>query len=164
MKKFDTTYLNIDNERRERHGEIWKTSERAALSELLSAGATLQDMCVQLKRPAAGVVSKLCGMSLLVYDSDTGLYFHNKANEVPFKPKPPTKENTMQANIEVKTFICGTDAKPMSDADIFAHIARIEREIKDLSAIQSRPKKLDAMVAAKQADIAALVAYVDGRA
>ena len=67
------------------------------------------------------------------------------------------------ATIETKTFIEGIDAANLSDEQVFKKIASLENSIKVWSAIENKPKKLDALIEQTKADIKALVAYVDGR-
>lgn len=66
-------------------------------------------------------------------------------------------------NIETKTFISGTAASTMTDAQIFARIAKLEESIETLNKIKAKPKKLVALVNQTQADIDKLVEYVDSR-
>ncbi len=76
--------------------------------------------------------------------------------------QPNPKETTVK-NIETKTFIRGVEASSMSDAEIFKQIGKLELEAKQLETIQNKPHKLLSAIADLNKDIAALVAYVDGR-
>lgn len=73
-------------------------------------------------------------------------------------------ETHMAANIEVKTFVKGTDAANMSDDQIFSVILSIEQEIVALEKIQNKPETLKNKIKAMFIDIDALVKYVDSRA
>lgn len=81
--------------------------------------------------------------------------------------KPLTlKENTMTTTVSIiknVTFINGRDGSEVSDDEIFGLIAKLEQRANTLQAITHKPKKLDQRIAGIEADIAALVAYVDGR-
>lgn len=72
-------------------------------------------------------------------------------------------ETHMAANIEVKTFVKGTDAANMSDDQIFSVILSIEQEIVALEKIQSKPETLKNKIKSMLIDIDALVKYVDTR-
>lgn len=77
----------------------------------------------------------------------------------------PTKETTVSKPIEIttKTLINGADITGMSDAEIFSLISNQEAEIEALEKIKTKPKKLVAEIAKRQAGIAALVAYLDSK-
>lgn len=74
-----------------------------------------------------------------------------------------TTTTTQPKTIETKTFINGQDASTLSDQQIFDLIEILENEIKRAGAIKNRPEKLAELINQKEADIKALVAYVDGR-
>lgn len=73
-------------------------------------------------------------------------------------------EINMAANIEVKTFVKGTDAANLSDDQIFSVILSIEQEIEGLEKIQNKPETLKDKIKAMMIDVDALVKYVDNRA
>jgi hypothetical protein len=92
---------------------------------------------------------------------------HDAMRHVPLGPdlQQLLKEPTMNTapNIETKTFINGTDASAMTDAQIFSKIATLEAEHNRLDTIKAKPTKLVKVMEQITADIAALVTYVDGR-
>lgn len=65
--------------------------------------------------------------------------------------------------LETKFFIFGVDASALTDDQIVAQIFEIEKEISRLEAVKNKPKKLTAKIGAMDADIAALVKFVDDR-
>jgi hypothetical protein len=79
---------------------------------------------------------------------------------------PTTQEQDMSTStpaIETKTYIYGNLAANVSDDQIFGQVAGLEQQIEQLSKAQNKSKKLEAKIAALQADIAALNDFVDAR-
>lgn len=77
-----------------------------------------------------------------------------------------SKESTMadaKNAVETITFVYGTDAKDVTEDNIFTHIANLEGQIKNLEAIETKPKALVAKIESLRADIAALVKISDDR-
>lgn len=171
---FDTSFADKDTVRRERHGKRWELSEEMALRQLFTEGATLQQMCEELQRPAAGVIPKLQELGCIrrdTYDwrSSASKVWYCKAKRLP-NLTPPTneappraEETTMTKNIETRVLIQGQDASEMSDEQIFTLIGKLEQQIDKLGAIKAKPKKLEVAIAALQDDIKKLVDYVDSR-
>lgn len=161
-EKFDASFARRDSEIRSNHGRIWTPEHLARLDDLFHDGASLAEMCEELQRPADGTLKKLVQRRLLNLDSLTNTYTRRqtKPKALPTQPEEPTMTH---ATIETKTFIEGIDAANMSDEQIFKKIANLENSIKAWSAIENKPKKLDALIEQTKADIKALVAYVDGR-
>ena len=76
----------------------------------------------------------------------------------------PPKEITMTKTaikITTKTFANGVDLSTMSDSEVFDMIAAQEAEIKKLQSIETKPNRLVAEIADRQAGIFALVAHLD---
>lgn len=73
------------------------------------------------------------------------------------------EEPTMKKLFEVKTYISGVESGSISDSDIYSAISGYEEKIQQLSAIKNKPKRLKDEIAAMQAEIDALVAYLDGK-
>jgi len=96
----------------------------------------------------------------LFRDSDT-----DQPHQPPETPKEPTMTTTTNAPIQVttKTLVNGRDVSTMSDAEVFELIAAQEAKIKELEAIESKPKKLTAEIAKRKEGIAALVAHLDAQ-
>lgn len=61
------------------------------------------------------------------------------------------------------TLIYGKDSRFVTDDEIFNHIKRLESDIKNLNAIENKPKKLEAKVESIKGDIKDLVSLADGR-
>lgn len=167
---FDTLFGRTDTVTRARHGMLWETAEEDRLEKMFRSGDSLSKMCITLERGAVGVIARLNSRSLVRFDASTLKYYVNvvggRATQATNTPEPETliKETTMSApTIETKTFIAGTDATHLSDADIFKKIAQLENEIKTMNAINSKPKKLLKVIEDTQADIDKLVAFVDAR-
>jgi len=80
-------------------------------------------------------------------------------------PFTTTKEITMNAHIEITTvtLVNGADVSKMTDATIYGLIASEEGKIKELDAIQNKPKRLLAEIVKRQGGIAALVNYLDSK-
>lgn len=171
MKAFDSAFERGDNVARARHGKPWLVAEEQNLERMFRAGFQLKQLCEELQRPAAGTLTRLCKLGLLLKE-DTDQYYYRyyysasveKQLDVQTQTQPTTQEPKMAAlTIETKTFIAGKDAKHMSDSEIFALIADLESDMDKLSSIRNKPKKLVAVIEKTQAEIAKLVEYVDGR-
>lgn len=87
-------------------------------------------------------------------------------NDQPHQPPETPKEPIMSSPIQVttKTLVNGQDVANMSDASIYELIAAQEAKIKELEAIENKPKKLTAEIAKRKEGIAALVAHLDAQA
>lgn len=72
-----------------------------------------------------------------------------------------TDEMTMK--FEKKFFLSGQDLSEVDDSWIFDKIAKMEKEIEKLQAIQTKPEKLRAQIAEYQDTIKSLAKYVDNR-
>ena len=68
----------------------------------------------------------------------------------------------MQLKIETKTFLNGTDVTTLSAAHLFTTIQEVENEIRRLSSLVNKPKKVADYVAELEAGLAALMKAVDG--
>lgn len=149
---------------RHNHGRVWTLSQREELRRLWHEGTPTKDICDGMGRSYRSIVLKLEYFKLVKFDPMTGSY--HSVDEVQVEPSAvhqQTKENIMAANIETKVFINGADASGLSDNQIFQHIAKLEMEMDKLIGIRAKSVKKDAAIAALQADIDALVAYVDAR-
>lgn len=162
MEQFNASFARRDRTQRENHGKLWTEEHKEALRNMFHSGDTLQEICEQLQRPADGTINKMVQLRLIHYDAVTNIYTrcHTQPKAKPTQPEEPTMTH---ATIETKTFIEGIDAANMGDEQIFKKIASLENSIKAWSAIENKPKKLDAMIEQTKDDIKALVAYVDGR-
>jgi len=167
------------------HGKRWDDNQERMLREGFTQGASLRLMCIRMGRAPSSILARLCFMHLLTLDESTGEYRITNptpdpvmlTDDLEVNPSAmiaaarllnsfnqPT-ENTMPAiaTIEQRTLINGTNAADMSDKEIFKTIAKLESEVRVLEAVNTKPKKLVAAIAALQADIEAIVAYVDER-
>ena len=73
------------------------------------------------------------------------------------------KETTVMINMETITYLNGKPIKQATDAEMFEAIRQTEAEIKGLMGIETKPKALKERMLKLQADIDALVAYMDAR-
>lgn len=82
------------------------------------------------------------------------------------QPKPKAKSPALTSTKEIimtsKTAAIEIIAN-MNDSEIYALIASEELRIKELSAIQNKPKRLTAEIAKREAGIKALVDYLDSK-
>ena len=159
--QFDTSFQKRDSIRRANHGKPWMRSEFAHLKELFKQGKSLESMCDELQRPAAGVLPKLVSMGLLRYLSGTNTYCHTGKSTTD-QEEPEMTAETIKT-IETKTFIRGKDASQMSDKQIFQEIAKIENEISGLMSIKAKSKKLEDYISSLVDDVVSLAKYVDNR-
>lgn len=77
------------------------------------------------------------------------------------QPQEPTMSKPI--TITTTTFVNGADISKMADGEVFDLIASEEAVIEGLKKIKAQPKKLVAEIAKREAGIAALVAYLDGK-
>jgi|GEM_PF-2205746 len=63
---WNTLFKQRDNERRARHGMIWSEAELLKLKLLFVRGCGLEQICIELQRPADGVINKLCSPLRLI--------------------------------------------------------------------------------------------------
>ena len=70
---------------------------------------------------------------------------------------------TSRINITTQVNINGVNADTYSDATLFAMIQQQEAEVKNLLSITHKPQSLLAEIAARQAGIDSLVAFMDER-
>lgn len=162
------------------HGEVWNDRQKHSLFAMFRQDADLDGMCRTLGRTRIAVLAKLVGLGLLTqcaggtyaYNEPRPAYaysgpdhFLEKCPTVSYQPiTQPTEENIMATPvIEIKTFIAGQDASCLTDMQIFQRIGKMEETMETLKSIKSRPEKLKAHLHKMKEDIAALVAYVDGR-
>lgn len=156
-----------DRQTRARHGANWTTNEMKRLDDLFRAGMSLKSLCETLERPKNGVIPKLIQLNLIESGGD-GYYYCKAIPGIPTSTEtkePETMSNSTQpiAVIEAKTMIYGQDATTLTDNQIFEFIGKLENSIKRWDGIENKPKKLGAMITQMNLDVAALVAYVDGR-
>jgi hypothetical protein len=149
---------------RPNHGAKWTPQQYSALKEYWhTTNMSIPEIADAMGRSWASVIAKLKEQGLVRLDMDlNGYTYHNRK---PNKTQPTTTEEEIMsnANIETKTFIAGTDASTMDDAQVFRHIAKLEGEVDKLKAIRAKSTKLAAAIEKLECDIAALVAYVDAR-
>lgn len=79
------------------------------------------------------------------------------------QPETTTMTTTSRINITTQVNINGVNADTYSDATLFAMIQQQEAEIKNLQSIANKPQSLLAEIAARQAGIDSLVAFMDER-
>lgn len=84
-------------------------------------------------------------------------------NATKYAKELTTKKETKVMRIEItkKTFINGTDITTMTDDALFAKLAQAEAEVKELEAIEAKPKKLVARIKEVKQSIADLVKLMD---
>lgn len=170
MKRFCTDYRGKRPDLYSNYGKLWTVPEKEQLQKLFLSGQGLGSICGTLGRPPAGVIPKLEALSLICL-SVVGNYcwtdFAKSLNNLK-EPKmnPDAVKNTPTQDlphIETKVFIRGCDASTMSDMEIFEVIRDLEKSVENLKGISNRPKKLKALIDQYEADIVAIVAYIDGR-
>ncbi len=81
--KYDSSFLNRDHETRERHGMLWEPWEHEELKRRFKAGQSLELICQLMKRPAAGVLSKLVQLKRLTQQIRDGRSEYFYADEQP---------------------------------------------------------------------------------
>jgi len=72
--KFDSSFASRDHQRRARHGMIWDDAELDKLCALSSKGLSLESLCIELQRPADGVINKLKQRRMITTDLAPGGY------------------------------------------------------------------------------------------
>lgn len=77
---WDTSFKRRDNELRARHGMIWSEVELLKLKLLFVRGCGLEQICVELQRPADGVINKLCSPLQLIYINTISLKYYVTQN------------------------------------------------------------------------------------
>lgn len=167
MKPFDVTHEWCLGRDWPKYGQRWDDEEKATLLRFAQQRYSLHRLCGFMQRPAAGVLAKLIDLHQIerVPGTDHYQWVPSPSERNHNTTQQPSKESAMTTpNIETKTFINGSDASSMNDAQIFSKIATLEAEHNRLDGIQNKPKKLVAVMAAIKEDIAKLVAYVDSRA
>lgn len=87
----------------------------------------------------------------------------DQPHQPPETPKEPIMSTT-PIQVTTKTLVNGQDVANMSDASIYELIAAQEAKIKELEAIENKPKKLTAEIAKRKEGIAALVTHLDAQA
>lgn len=141
-----------------RGGLIWNKVEEQQLLRWFDTGASLEEMCRAHKRRPGGILSRLIVLGRLHRYNDEYEIVETQTQE-----EPPMDTPTPKPNIENRVFIRGRDAASMKDAEIFALIDEIEKEIDSLKLIRRRPKKLEAVLLGLQNDVDNLATYVDNR-
>jgi hypothetical protein len=175
---FDASFVDRDHGHIwENYGNPWSKRELEQLVELYRKDLTLHQMCHALGRPASGVVAKL-EQTRCIRKTNYGAAYGSRANYERCKVAAPStstlpatseapagaEETTMsEKTIETRVLIQGQNAAEMSDKQIFSLIAKLEKEIKAMSEIERKPKKLVAAIDQIKADIDKLVEYVDSR-
>jgi len=79
---------------------------------------------------------------------------------------PPTNQKEITMNpikVEERTFIDNTDAKDVTDEQIFIDIGNLEAEARVLSALKTKSTKLNKRIKALRKSARKLAAYVDAR-
>lgn len=152
-------------------GKPWTVEDISVINEMFDRGQALPALCYKVYRTPVGVLAQLRKSGRLVQDPVTYQYFVNDPNWTDCTAARADKQATKineetimnNANIETKVFIQGKDASGLSDNQIFQAIAKLEVEMASLEKIKNKPKKLQAVLEAMQADIEKLVEYVDAR-
>jgi hypothetical protein len=72
--KFDTSFASRDSRRRARHGMIWTDDELNTLRQFVTKGLSLESICVELQRPADGVINKLRQTHMIATELGPGGY------------------------------------------------------------------------------------------
>jgi hypothetical protein len=163
-QKFNVSFMEKDDERRERHGLPWNQRELEALRRLFLEGHDLYTLCTMLQRPSAGVIPKLKLQGLISYDPRDDNYYRVEMCDEP-QPKQEPIMNPSAPIIEVKTtvFIGGVDASKLTDMAIFTKIAELEATVCTWDAINRKPAKLVKLIEATKLDIERLANFVDAR-
>lgn len=157
-----------------RYGRPWTPQDISALAQCIADSLPLVRVCEALQRPSSGVISKACWLRMLTSTSASGSYtdvvytVNGRVAEkvlASFNNAAPIKENVMatEKNIETLVMIQGENAASKSDTQLYQLIAKLEGQIKTLTAIENKPKKLQKTLAELQRDIDQIVAYVDSR-
>lgn len=154
-----------------RSGLPWTSEERGHMCKMFMEGRNLRFMCEALQRPAAGTLAKLVSIGLLDVETDRSYRRTYTYRVVPGpteqpNPQPPTEESEQpmsQKIIEVRTFILGADAQNMTDGQIIAQIEKLQASLTRLTSIKAKSVKIAKLRQDTQADIDALIAYLDSR-
>lgn len=150
------------------YGQPWSARDKQTLVDMYMDDCRVGDMAQALGRDERGVCCKLVGLGLLEQDMSTYNFYRKvlpekgKSHVLGTKSMPPLLGDPKKV-IETITLIRGVRGDQVDDDSIFGIIGELEGSIADLSTIKNQPKKLKAKLASIQADIDALVAYVDGR-
>lgn len=146
---------------RARAGRSWTDEEKTTARRAALDGVPVNDCCEMLGRPFSSVAQYYQQAGILFRDAHYRFWMRVPTKDFP-TPVASIGDTPMKT-IETKTFIAGQDASKMSDTQIFRQIASLEADIVKLEAIKAKPKKLLAVIDQANADIAALVKYVDER-
>lgn len=150
-----------------RAGYAWTVSELITLEQLIKAGRyTIADVAAQLKRTSWAIICKATSKNILYMNTQNETYFFIvEDNEMTTGPNPARviTDEVRTPIIETRVFIKGKDASLFSDEAIFEVIADLEARIFRANNIGNKPKRLVDLIQKTQADIDALVQYVDNR-
>jgi hypothetical protein len=83
---------------------------------------------------------------------------------IPEEPSMSLTSVDVTKAVQVVPFIYGRDATVVTDEEIYKHIRKLEDDIAHYKSLKNQPKKLKARLESMQADIDALVKFVDERA
>lgn len=154
-----------ETEQAARHGLFWEDKEMSVLAEMFLCGYDLKSICETIKRPAAGVLSKLCNTGLLARTGE-GKYLvsDNVKKFLSLKPtKEPIMANAPLLSTTSSTLIYGKDVATMSDNEIIDAIRRGEKELTELTSITTPSKKINARIDELKASLSSVAALLDDR-
>ena len=77
---WDASFKRRDNELRARHGMIWSEAELLKLKSLFVRGCNLEQLCIELQRPADGTLNKLCSPLNLIQLDPVSFKYHITQN------------------------------------------------------------------------------------
>lgn len=149
------------------HGKPWTQHDKDLCANLFCANWSVEDLCQHFGHTRIAIEAKLVDAGLLEYCGD-GLvktFLWATRNTAATTTQTPTKEQPIVNKlIETKTFILGIDvANGINDDAVFKAIYKAEQEVKALEAIEHKPRRLTARIAALKEEILALVAFLDAQ-
>lgn len=162
MKIFNTSFANRDSERRVNHGYPWSPPDLAYLTACFKEGDNLENLCVKLKRSAAGVIPKLKSLGLITYLGDDKYAYA----ETPTKPTQETIMSKDTSGFKTVPFYNGQAADSLSDDAILTALETLAAKKRHLDTI-SLPfasQKVAAMKKKLEEDAADLLTYWEARA
>ena len=156
----------------EDHGLPWSSDDLAAVVGDYLSGMSIQQLAEKFGRTTESI---RCKIPLAL--QDTGGYVADvcpqmyrdrvaaatKAAHTIHTNIQSTQEKQVKIVIETKTFINGSDVAALTNDQLFKFISDIENEVKRLSAIEHKPKALQAQINALNCGIIDIVEICDAR-
>lgn len=155
-EKFDVSFASRDHQRRARHGMIWSQAELDKLCQLCAKGLSLESLCIELQRPADGVINKLKQQRMITTDLGPGgypVYHYAKGVECmhTYMRTPPAQLSSDAVMVDTKTMNAEVDAHINRAQEQFSKVEAIAAELQAFS--PSTPEKELPIMNAKTAII-----------